>query len=44
MSLNNSTNFVINADKENDASHNKPTNDINLFSDILSRDMKGVGH
>ncbi|CXI75458.1 conserved Plasmodium protein, unknown function [Plasmodium berghei] len=42
MSLNNSTNFVINADKENDASHNKPTNDINLFSDILSRDMKGV--
>ncbi|EAA22614.1 hypothetical protein [Plasmodium yoelii yoelii] len=42
MNLSSSTDFVINADKENDASNNKPTNEINLFSDILNRDMKGV--
>ncbi|SCM23049.1 conserved Plasmodium protein, unknown function [Plasmodium chabaudi adami] len=42
MSVNNSTEVVINNDKENDASNYKPTNDINLFSDHLNRDMKGV--
>ncbi|CAD2098217.1 conserved Plasmodium protein, unknown function [Plasmodium vinckei lentum] len=42
MSVNNSTEVVINKDEENDTSNCKPTNDINLFADNLNRDMKGV--